>query len=186
MDEPTLLHLQRAQKTLHHTEVGAEQHRPYIILKWAQTANGFIDDHFRPLTISNELTQMLSHQLRAEEDAILVGRVTAERDNPRLDVRMWGGKSPRRIVLSHDNGIDATLDMLYAEGMQSLIVEGGAQTHRSFLERGLWDELRVETAPVVFANGTRAAEVPAEAVLMSREQYGENRIERYKSPEAIA
>ena len=163
-----------------------ERKRPYIILKWAQSSNGFIDNNFRPTAISTPFTQMLAHKLRSEEDAILVGRVTSERDNPRLDVRMWSGKSPRRIVLSHDNGIDATFDMLYAEGMQSLIVEGGAQTHRSFLEQGLWDELRVETAPVVFANGTRAAEVPAEAVLMSREQYGENRIERYKSPEAIA
>ena len=163
-----------------------ERKRPYIILKWAQSSNGFIDNNFRPTAISTPFTQMLAHKLRSEEDAILVGRVTAERDNPRLDVRMWSGQSPRRIVLSHDNGIDATLDMLYAEGMQSLIVEGGAQTHRSFLERGLWDELRVETAPVVFATGTRAAEVPAEAVMISREQYGANRIERYKSPDAIA
>ena len=90
------------------------------------------------------------------------------------------------MVLSHDNGIGATLDMLFAEGVQSLIVEGGAQTHRSFLECGLWDELRVETAPMVFANGTHAAEVPAEAVMISSEQYGANRIERYKSPDAIA
>ena len=54
------------------------KHRPYIILKWAQTANGFIDNHFKPLMISNEQTQMLSHQLRAEEDAILVGHTTFE------------------------------------------------------------------------------------------------------------
>ena len=62
------------------------EHRPYIILKWAQTANGFIDDHFKPLQISNEFTKMLSHKLRAEEDAILVGRVTDERDKPQLAI----------------------------------------------------------------------------------------------------
>ena len=56
------------------------EERPYIILKWAQTANGFIDDHFKPFQISNDFTKMLSHKLRAEEDAILVGRVTEERD----------------------------------------------------------------------------------------------------------
>ena len=50
--------------------------RPYIILKWAQTANGFIDDNGKALAISTPFTQMLSHKLRAEEDAILVGRVT--------------------------------------------------------------------------------------------------------------
>ena len=51
--------------------------RPYIILKWAQTSNGFMDDHFKPIQISNDYTKMISHKLRAEEDAILVGRVTA-------------------------------------------------------------------------------------------------------------
>ena len=49
-----------------------EHHRPYILLKWAQTADGFIDDHFRPVKISTPFTQMLVHKLRAESDAILV------------------------------------------------------------------------------------------------------------------
>ncbi len=49
------------------------EQRPYIILKWAQTANGFIDDNGQPLSISSPFTHMLSHKLRAEEDAILVG-----------------------------------------------------------------------------------------------------------------
>ena len=63
--------------------------RPYIILKWAQTANGFIDDHGQALQVSDEHTLMLSHQLRAEEDAILVGHVTDAREHPRLTVRHW-------------------------------------------------------------------------------------------------
>ena len=74
-------------------------HRPYIILKWAQTANGFIDDNGRPLAISSDFTQMLSHKLRAEEDAILVGRVTDDREHPQLTVRHWYGRSPRRLVI---------------------------------------------------------------------------------------
>ena len=68
-------------------------HRPYIILKWAQTANGFIDDNGRPVSISSPFTQMLCHKLRAEEDAILVGRVTEEREHPQLTVRHWAGPS---------------------------------------------------------------------------------------------
>lgn len=60
-----------------------EQHRPYILLKWAQTANGYIAQaDRRPLHISTPLTQMLSHKLRSENDAILVGRGTLESDRP--------------------------------------------------------------------------------------------------------
>ncbi|MBR1519311.1 MAG: bifunctional diaminohydroxyphosphoribosylaminopyrimidine deaminase/5-amino-6-(5-phosphoribosylamino)uracil reductase RibD [Prevotella sp.] len=163
-----------------------ERKRPYIILKWAQSSNGFIDNNFHPTAISTPFTQMLAHKLRSEEDAILVGRVTAERDKPRLDVRMWSGQSPRRVVLSHATSIDATLHMLAEEGVQSLIVEGGAQTHQSFLDRRLWDELRVETAPMEFDSGTRAVKVPDDAVLISREKFGANTIERYKSPDSVA
>ena len=68
-----------------------EKRRPFVTLKWAQTADGYMDDHFRPLAISTPYTRMLVHKLRAEADAILVGRVTAERDQPRLDVRHWSG-----------------------------------------------------------------------------------------------
>ena len=70
--------------------------RPYIILKWAQTANGFIDDDYKPVQISSDFTKMLSHKLRAEEDAILVGRVTDERDKPQLTVREWSGPNGDR------------------------------------------------------------------------------------------
>ena len=77
------------------------EQRPYIILKWAQTANGYIDDHFKPVQISNDFTKMLSHKLRAEEDAILVGRVTDDRDHPQLSVREWSGPNPKRLVIDH-------------------------------------------------------------------------------------
>lgn len=79
-----------------------EKRRPFVTLKWAQTADGYMDDHFHPLAISTPYTRMLVHKLRAEADAILVGRVTAERDQPRLDVRHWSGPSPRRIVLDRN------------------------------------------------------------------------------------
>ena len=160
------------------------EHRPYIILKWAQTANGFIDDHFKPLQISNEQTQMLSHQLRAEEDAILVGHTTFDRDQPQLTVRHWHGPNPKRIVLTHDRPIAQLMDDLYQHGIQSLIVEGGRQTHESFIEAGLWDEIRVETAPITVDDGTPAPKMPAEVILMSKRNYEGNTIISYRSRQA--
>ena len=160
------------------------EHRPYIIMKWAQTANGFIDDHFKPLQISNEQTQMLSHQLRAEEDAILVGHTTFDRDQPQLTVRHWHGPNPKRIVLTHDRPIAQLMDDLYQHGIQSLIVEGGRQTHESFIEAGLWDEIRVETAPITVDDGTPAPKMPAEVILMSKRNYEGNTIISYRSRQA--
>lgn len=154
--------------------------RPYILLKWCQSANGFIDNCFQPTMLSTPFTQMLSHKLRAEEDAILVGHTTDKRDHPQLNIRHWSGKNPKRLVLSHETSIDEILSKLYEAHCLSLIVEGGAKTHQSFLERGLWDELRVETAPLVFADGTRAPHLPGNIDLVSQEIYDHNIITTYK------
>ena len=155
------------------------KHRPYIILKWAQTANGFIDDHGKALQISNEQTQMLSHQLRADEDAILVGHTTDVREHPQLTVRHWYGPNPKRVVLTHQRPLQQQIDDLYQQGIQSLIVEGGRQTHESFIEAGLWDEIRVETGTVTVIDGTRAPQVPANVTLLSSADYDGNNIKRY-------
>jgi diaminohydroxyphosphoribosylaminopyrimidine deaminase/5-amino-6-(5-phosphoribosylamino)uracil reductase len=77
-----------------------EKQRPYIILKWAQTANGY----FTPLInqkrwISNPLSKKLVHKWRSEEDAILVGKKTVMTDNPELNTREWPGNNPIRIVI---------------------------------------------------------------------------------------
>ena len=155
------------------------EHRPYIILKWAQTANGYIDNGGKALQISNEQTQMLSHQLRAEEDAILVGHTTDIREHPQLTVRHWHGPNPKRIVLTHDRPIAQLMEDLYQHGIQSLIVEGGCQTHESFIEAGLWDEIRVETAPITVSDGTPAPKLPAEVKVLSQQVYGSNMIVTY-------
>jgi diaminohydroxyphosphoribosylaminopyrimidine deaminase/5-amino-6-(5-phosphoribosylamino)uracil reductase len=155
-------------------------HRPYIILKWAQTANGFIDDHFRPTMISTPFTQMLSHRLRAENDAILVGRITDERDHPQLNIRNWSGRDPLRLVLSHSTDIPSLLASLYAQNIQSLIVEGGAKTHQSFLAADLWDEIRVETAPLTATDGTRAPQLPADIKTVESNSYDGNVITVYE------
>ena len=86
-----------------------QHRRPYIILKWAQTADGFLDDHGKALAISSPFTQRLVHRLRSECDVILVGRVTEERERPRLNVRLWSGRDPVKRVLSRDYGIEEVI-----------------------------------------------------------------------------
>ena len=156
------------------------EHRPYIILKWAQTANGFIDENGKALKISNEQTQMLSHQLRAEEDAILVGHTTDIREHPQLTVRHWHGPNPQRIVLTHHRPLSQLMDDLYQHGIQSLIVEGGRQTHDSFIDAGLWDEIRVETAPMTVSSGTPAPQLPSEVTIYNKVECGDNTLCYYR------
>ena len=82
-----------------------EKHRPYVILKWAQSSDGFIDikrevnDKSGPNWISGPYERVLVHKWRSEEQAILVGTRTVKTDNPELNVRDWGGNSPFRLVI---------------------------------------------------------------------------------------
>lgn len=77
-----------------------EQKRPYVILKWAQTADGYIASNTAErLLITHEQTNLLVHQWRSEEAAILIGTETALKDNPSLTNRYWHGKSPLRMVI---------------------------------------------------------------------------------------
>ena len=153
--------------------------RPYIILKWAQTANGFIDDNGRAVKISSDFTAMLSHKLRAEEDAILVGRITDEREHPQLNVRHWDGPDPKRLVIDHQHPLN--LESLHAHNIQSLIVEGGAETLRSFLVQNLYDEIRVETNTMMtVSGGTRAPQIPKNVEVVSSKRYDGNVIVVYK------
>lgn len=79
-----------------------EKKRPYIILKWAESADGFLDKNFKPTSISNSLVNQFVHQLRANEHAILVGTQTALNDNPSLTVRNVEGINPVRILIDFD------------------------------------------------------------------------------------
>lgn len=166
--------------------------RPYVLLKWCRSADGFIDDHFKPTMLSTPFTQMLSHKLRAEYDAILVGRMTAERDAPRLNVRHWSGPDPLRIVIDCSRPFDPSVDFsqpvipqlftyLYSKGVQSLIVEGGSETHRHFLETPeWWDEIREEVSPRTVGGGTRAPQLPpGVAAQAAVDRYDGNEIRWY-------
>ena len=162
-------------------------HRPYIILKWAQTENGFIGlKDNQVLSISSPFTKMLVHKLRAENDAILVGKRTEEQEHPQLTTREWSGPNPEKLVLTSHPTKDKeyatpseVLSHLYTEKKQSLIVEGGNKTLDSFLKAGLWDERRVETAPFTIEDGVRAPQLPHDIHIVSAEEYG-NKIVTYE------
>ena len=87
-----------------------EKERPYVILKWAQTWDGFVArENFDSKWISNSYSRQIVHKWRSEEDAILVGTSTAKYDNPRLNVRDWEGRNPVRIVLDRNLSLDEGL-----------------------------------------------------------------------------
>ena len=89
-----------------------EKKRPYIILKWAQTQDGFIapseKKEQKPVWITNSYSRQLVHKWRAEEQGILVGTQTVIDDNPQLNTREWEGNNPIRIVIDQNNRITKT------------------------------------------------------------------------------
>lgn len=91
----------------HHKRFFTNQNkkRPYIILKWAESQDGFIAPNYKekqqPVWISNQYSQQIVHKLRSKEHAILVGTNTVIADNPKLNVRSWTGNNPTRVVLDN-------------------------------------------------------------------------------------
>ena len=100
--------------------------RPFIILKWAATKDGFIDklrdktSEISPNWITNVYSQQYVHKMRAEEQAILVGTTTALNDNPTLNVRSWTGNNPVRIVLDRISKIPKDYNLL-SDGIKTIV-----------------------------------------------------------------
>ena len=176
--------------------------RPYIILKWAETINGFIAPHTKedksPVWLSNQYSQQLVHKLRSKEHAILVGTNTVLEDNPRLNIRNWSGEDPVKIIidrtlriptdakifdnstktiiitqLSHDrqeyksnivleqisfsnNFAIQICEILQKHKIQSLIVEGGSKTLKTFIDADIWDEAMVFIGDINLNQGVKA------------------------------
>jgi len=155
------------------------QHRPYIILKWAQSADGFLDRHREendgevPVKFSNYFTQMLVHKTRAEESAIMVGTRTLRLDKPALNVRYWKGNDPERITLDSKQSLQQQIRLLYERKIQSLMVEGGAKLLQSFLNENLWDEIQIEVAAFPLNKGVAA---PAPKGILQNVQKCENSV----------
>ena len=99
------------------------KHRPFITLKWAQSADGFMDverNDGEPVKLSSPLTQLIAHKRRAEHQAIIVGTQTARLDNPSLNVRDWCGPQPLRIVIDKDLTLPRHLHLF--DGSQPTLV----------------------------------------------------------------
>ncbi|WP_313578297.1 bifunctional diaminohydroxyphosphoribosylaminopyrimidine deaminase/5-amino-6-(5-phosphoribosylamino)uracil reductase RibD [Chishuiella sp.] len=172
-----------------------EKKRPYIILKWAQTEDGYIGRDDIQKWITNNYSKQLVHKWRTEEQSILVGKNTALIDNPQLNSRLWDGNNPLRIVIDKNlaiprnfhvfdrnqptiifNSIEnsdeenlkfiqldfsqeiipAILKHLYELNIQSLIIEGGSDTIKHFINLNLWDEARVLSSDTIWNEGIPA------------------------------
>lgn len=142
-------------------------HRPWILLKWAETADGRLSgEKGERLNISTPETFALMHKERSMVDAIMVGTNTLLIDNPRLDCRLWPGNSPRPVIFNSDKidintlklhdrnpiildpatDLEENMQILFRDyGITSLMVEGGKTLLDSFLERKLYDRIRKET-----------------------------------------
>lgn len=163
-----------------------EQHRPYVILKWAQTADGYIDiarDAGEPLTISTPLTKQLVHQQRAENMAIMVGTKTVLLDNPRLLTTRWSGRNPIRITLDRHGRLtpdyrifsedaptivyrDNTdwhfiLQDLAQRNIHSVLVEGGTTLLNAIIASGVYDEVHIEVSDQTLPLPAQGKGVPA-------------------------
>ncbi|MEB2783417.1 bifunctional diaminohydroxyphosphoribosylaminopyrimidine deaminase/5-amino-6-(5-phosphoribosylamino)uracil reductase RibD [Algoriphagus persicinus] len=89
-----------------------ERKRPYVILKWAQTQDGFVArEDYSSKWITNSASRQLVHKWRAEEDAIMVGKTTVKYDDPALNVRDWVGKNPLRVVIDSKLELPNTLKL---------------------------------------------------------------------------
>ena len=139
--------------------------RPYIALKWAQTANGFVDavrtsNETPALKISTPESQIAVHRYRSTFDAIACGKNTLRLDCPRLDSRLWpGGRDPKRVEFNRSD-LSQQLSALYSDGITSILIEGGPTLQRSFIAANLWDEIRIETADFTITDGIAAPTPP--------------------------
>lgn len=168
------------------------QHRPWVTLKWAMSADGFMDRRREPgepaARFSNALTTTLTHRLRAMHDAILTTAATVNADNPLLNVRYWPARidprpviidrrglvNPEAAILGRDpliyNGdidpADLLADLYATHGITSVLVEAGPRLLQTLIDRGLWDIARIETSPTPLgAQGTHTAPtLPSSAV----------------------
>lgn len=100
-----------------------QKKRPYILLKWAQSEDGFLDANFKPVPIGNPLTQQFVHVLRNQEHAILAGTQTALNDNPSLTTRAVAGRNPTRILIDFDLKVPSSYQ-IFNKDAKTIIFNG--------------------------------------------------------------
>lgn len=166
-----------------------EKKRPYIILKWAQSHDGFIAPVRRsnnaPFWMTSPASKQLVHRWRTQEHGIVIGGETLRADNPSLTAREYIGNSPIRIVWTSTekpdtnwqvcspeapthfiaaNTVAELTEKLYVLGIQSVIIEGGTRVLQQFIDAEVWDEARVFTTPVHLRQGRTAPQLQADCI----------------------
>lgn len=185
-----------------------KEQRPYIILKWAESANGMVSYADRsPVAISSAQTNRLVHRWRAEEQAILIGAGTAISDDPMLNVRYCDGRQPVKLLIDpygrvpktnrlfndqadtvvYSNQLEPDLPVLpqvlndaYERQLLSILVEGGTKTLQAFIDENLWNEIRVSRSQTVQIKDGYAAPVLRNAVLQQQFTLGTDQISIYQ------
>jgi diaminohydroxyphosphoribosylaminopyrimidine deaminase / 5-amino-6-(5-phosphoribosylamino)uracil reductase len=149
--------------------------RPFVTYKVAVSLDGRVVVPGRRW-VSGEESRRLVHELRAASDAVAVGMGTVRADNPRLDARDVGAtKQPRRLAFGHgptelevrSGPLEDELRVLAADGVQSLLLEGGPTLATAFFRAGLIDKLLLFVAPVVSGSGPRFLGELTESVALS-------------------
>lgn len=175
--------------------------RPFIQLKWAQSSDGFIAPENGNVTLSNPLSMVEMHRQRALADAILAGTDTIRIDNPSLTNRLWSGNTPCPVIFASDRipedakvlkndpiildkslSLQENMKILYSRHkITSLMVEGGAKMLESFIQAGLFDEIRVEISTINLEAGVSAPLIPEGVRLTDSRKVRENMILTYEA-----
>lgn len=137
--------------------------RPYIILKWAESVDGFIapltKDKKEPVWLTNEFSRQLVHKWRSEEQAILVGTNTVLEDNPKLNVRDWVGNNPIRIILDKNGKITSDYFVLDNTTKTVVITEQKnlISSENCIYENAIFDKLQADKiAAIIYKNNLQS------------------------------
>ena len=141
-----------------------QKKRPYIILKWAQTADGFIAPAFaerqkrEPVWITNAYSRQMVHKWRTEEQAILVGTTTVIEDNPQLTARDWAGNNPLRIVLDRQGRIPAESKVFNAAAKTVVLTEQQhtAEKDREYIKVQFDKNLHQKICDLLYEKGVQS------------------------------
>ncbi len=180
-------------------------HRPWVTLKWAQSADGWLDCERAcgdpAPRFSTALSSVAVHRLRASHDAIVVGVNTLLADHPQLTLRFWPGNNPKRLIFATRKLVGEGLQLatnlkakvvnltkyplvdvlhdIYNQGITSILVEGGAKTLQAFIDAGLWDMVRVEISVSNLGSIGRVKAPNIATECVETEYFGQNKVNYY-------
>lgn len=198
---------QEGQDIIKKFKIQQFEKRPYVTLKWAKSKDNYIGQSGKHVWLTNEITQVHSHKLRSQVDAIMIGTNTAIIDNPSLTNRLYNGDNPIRIVfdrkgilsldlnifkdsttptwvitsveysarynhlkhvkpieIDHDENLESLLKKIYKYGVNNLLVEGGAQLLKSFINEQLWDEAFIYSTAKYLGDGIKAPNLEGQLI----------------------